>query len=147
MGRVKASDLREKYFLNKGIKKFRRLRQVWIKRFGLWFFKDVDSELAKAQVKKIDEDIHDQESLNAYMAKLMSRKMDINKPLWEILVKEDYDEDTSIVFVLVHHILSDGMGIMSLVTFMNDNHNPDNMGSHRSIPFFAYYLLPLIYLP
>ena len=39
------------------------------------------------------------------------------------------------------------MGIMSLMTFMNDSHNPDNIIQFREIPFFYYYILPVIYTP
>mmetsp|Transcript_33672 Transcript_33672/g.38756 ORF Transcript_33672/g.38756 Transcript_33672/m.38756 type:complete len:109 (+) Transcript_33672:111-437(+) len=52
MGKIKTEELREKYFHAKGIKKFRRLRQIWIKKLGFWIFKDVDSDVAKAQVQK-----------------------------------------------------------------------------------------------
>ena len=147
MGKVNTGELRDKYFLKKGIKNIRRLRQVWVKKFGVWMFKDVDSDLAKTQVKRIDEDIHTKEDIDKYMAKLASKKLDTKKPLWDILVKEDYDQDTSVVFILVNHLLSDGIGIITLISYMNDNHNPKNTSHYRNIPFFAYYVLPLIYLP
>jgi len=77
----------------------------------------------------------------------MVKDLDRSKPLWEIHVEENYDENTSIVFILVHHILSDGMGIMSLITFMNDEHNPNIVTQYRNIPFLYYYVLPILYIP
>ena len=146
-GRLKASDLRDKYFLNKGVKKFKRLRQVWVKRFGLWLLKEVDEQLAIGQVKVIKEDIKTKEDIQAYMAKILAKKMDINKPLWEIHVKEDFDEETSIVFLTVHHLISDGMGMMGLITFLNDKHNPDTIIQFRRIPFFYRYIYPCLWIP
>jgi len=81
------------------------------------------------------------------MARLSERDFDYQKPLWEIHVMEDYSEDTSVMFIRVNHLLSDGMGIMSMFTFMNDNHNPENIAQFREIPFFYYYVLPVLYIP
>ena len=147
LGRITAKDLREKYILPKGIMKFKRLRQIWIKVLGFWFFKDISSEIAKNQVIKIDDDIRTQEDINNYMAKLVTLKLNLKSPLWEVHVKEDYDENTSIMFLVVHHILTDGMGAISLFSFMNDSHNPDNISQFKSIPFYFSYIAPILYLP
>lgn len=98
MGKIKTEDLRDKYFLNKGVLKFKRLRSIWIKRLGLWFFKEIDAELARNQVKRIDAEIHSQKDINEYLAKLTTKDFDKSKPLWEIHVIEDYDENTSLIF-------------------------------------------------
>ena len=147
MGKISTEKLKEKYFYEMGVTKFRRLRQIWVKIFGFWFFKDITPELARNQVKRVDADVHSQKDIETYMAKIMEINLDIQKPLWEIHVVEDYDDSTTIVFILIHHMLSDGMGIMSLITFLNDNHNPDNIKQHRDIPFISYYILPFLYIP
>ena len=147
IGKITAEDLRDKYFYRKGILNIRRLRQIWIDICGLWFLKDISPEVARNQVKKIPDDIKTQEDINAYMAKLMAKDLDRSKPLWEIHVKEDYDENTSIVFMLVHHLLSDGMGIITMMTFLNDDVPEDALINHRKIPFFFYYIMPILYLP
>ena len=81
------------------------------------------------------------------MAKISTLELDPERPLWYIFVKEDYDENTSILFIMVHHLLSDGMGIMSLFAMMNDKLSKEMISHHRQIPFFHYYILPLLYLP
>ena len=81
------------------------------------------------------------------MAKFCTHEFDRSKPLWHLFIKEDYDEDTSVVFILVSHLLSDGMGIMTLFTMVNQKLSSDFVGTHRQIPFFLYYILPLFYLP
>ena len=109
--------------------------------------KDVDPELTRGLVKRIDAEIHTDKDIFEYQAKLTSNEFDMRKPLWEVHVIENYDENTSVIFIVVHHLIADGMGILSLITFMNDNHNPDNIQQFREIPFFYYYILPLIYIP
>jgi diacylglycerol O-acyltransferase len=146
LGKITAEDLREKYFYKKAIKNHRRLRQIWVKFFGFWFFKDVPSKLAKEQVKKIDQNVNCQEDINTYMAKNMVKEFDRSKPLWEIHVIEDYDEDTSMVFFFMHHIIADGMSMVNLMTLMNDNHNPEEMDK-RTIPFVYMYIIPFLYIP
>lgn len=104
-------------------------------------------EEARHQVKIIKEDIQTQEDLQAYMAKLMSKPMDADKPLWEIHVKENYTEDSSVVFCIIHHLLSDGMGIVGLITFLNDHHSPDSVVDQRRIGFFSRYICPVFWIP
>jgi len=129
------------------IKKFTRFRSVWIKCFGLWLLKETDSEKAKFQVKDIKEELNSHEDLKAYFAKLMSKKMDYTKPLWEIHVKENYKDDTSVVFCVVHHLITDGMGMVSLITLLNYNHSADIITNYRKISLFFRYIYPLLWLP
>ena len=139
--------MRDKYFYEKGILKFKRLRQIWIDFYGFWFFKEIDPQLAKCQIKTIDEKLNTQQDINDYIANLIVADLDKNKPLWEIHIKEDYDEETSVVIVLVHHLLSDGMGILTMISFMNEEKDFQSIDSFKQIPFWAYYILPLIYFP
>ena len=147
MGKIKTEELKNKYFYEMGIKKFRRFRQIWVKIFGFWFFKDSDPILAKNQVKKIDTEIHCQKDIDKYMARLMEKEMNTNKPLWEIHVAENYEDDTSIVFILIHHMLSDGMGIISLITFLNDNQSTESIQHFRDLSFVHKYVFPIVYIP
>ena len=147
VGKIKTEDLRDKYFMNLAVQKFRRFRQIWVRKYGFWFLKDVDSELGRNQVKRIDADIHTQKDIFEYQAKLTSNEFDMNKPLWEVHVIEDYDDETSIIFIVVHHLIADGMSMMSLITFMNDSHNPNNIIQYRNIPFFYSYIMPIFYTP
>lgn len=76
----------------------------------------------------------------------MSKELDRSRPLWEVHVKEDYDSEHSIVFMVIHHIIGDGMAVMSMMTHLNDSHNP-TLNVHRSVPFLYQYLIPLLYIP
>ena len=106
-------------FTNRGIATIRKLRQVWVDICGFWFFKDIDIEIAKHQIIKIEEDMKTDEDICKFMAKISTLEFDPEKPLWHIFVKEDYEEDTSVLFILVSHFLSDGMGIITLFTMIN----------------------------
>ena len=47
--------------------------------------------------------------------------MDYSKPLWECHVIENYSDDTSAVIFRIHHSLSDGVGIVSMMSCVNDD--------------------------
>ena len=81
------------------------------------------------------------------MAKINTFEFDTEKPLWHIFVKEDYEENTSVLFVLINHMLTDGMGIMGILTRISDKTSSEEIVHHRQIPFFHYYILPLFYVP
>ena len=139
-------ELRDHYFVKKG-SIIRRLRQIWVKKYGFWFLKDVPIEMMKDQVKKLEKPILNQQDIHDHLAENSSKIFDMNKPLWEVQVKEDYDENTSVVFIVYHHIIGDGMSMMNLVTLMNDSHNPKDILISRSIPFLHRYIIPFFYIP
>lgn len=147
IGSIKAEELREKYFASIAIKKFRKLRQKWIKFCGFWLLKDVPISEAKLQIKSINSEISTDEQIEAYLSKIIATPVDESKPLWEIHIKENYQENSSVVFIVFNHLIADGMGFINLITFLNDNHNPENIVAHRSIPFISKYLIPLLYIP
>ena len=47
--------------------------------------------------------------------------MPLDKPLWEFYVLEDYTQDTSAVLARFHHSFTDGVGFVSLMSWLNDN--------------------------
>ena len=145
--RITVEELKNDCFKKKVIPTLRRLRQVWVDICGFWFFKDIDIDVAKHQIIKIEEDMKTDEDVQKFMAKLSTYEFDRKKPLWYIFVKEDYDKNTSILFSLVNHMLSDGMGIVSLFMMIDQKPSSDLVNTHRQIPFFLYYILPLLYLP
>ena len=131
----------------KGIMKLKRLRQIWIRSLGFWLLREVSIDTAKNQVFEVKDDLRNQDDIDQYMASIMSRHLNIYKPLWEVHVKEDYIENKSVVFVIANHLITDGMGLMSLITFLNDAHNSENIVNHRSISFFYRYIYPIFWIP
>lgn len=81
------------------------------------------------------------------MAKLMETELDRSKPLWRVYVKEDYDKNTSVIFFIFDHLVADGMGIISLISQLNDKHGKDLIIQQRQIPFLFNYIIPLLYIP
>jgi len=43
-------------------------------------------------------------------------KMDYDKPLWELELLEDYSEDSSVLFIRIHHGYVDGVGLLSFMS-------------------------------
>ena len=56
-----------------------------------------------------------------YWSELINGNMSLDKPLWEFHVIEDYTKDTSMVLARFHHSFTDGIGFISLMSWLNDN--------------------------
>ena len=61
--RITVEELKNDCFKKKVIPTLRRLRQVWVDICGFWFFKDIDIEVAKEQIIKIEEDMKTDEDI------------------------------------------------------------------------------------
>ena len=63
MERITTEELVNDYFTNRVMTTVRRLRQVWVDIGGFWFLKDIDIEVAKKQIVKIEEDMKTEEDI------------------------------------------------------------------------------------
>ena len=105
----------------KGIMNIRKLRQIPVNIFGFFLWKDIDSDQAIKQVSKIDDSFESENDVIAYWNKWAHEKIPYTRPQWEIKLIENYSEETSLLFIKCHHSLTDGMGILTLFAFLNDD--------------------------
>ena len=73
--------------------------------------------------------------------------MDFNKPLWEFMFLEDYNDKESVVFVKLHHCWSDAGGLVGLLSCLNDKDK--QMKVNKKIPKLSIFanLLMIIFEP
>jgi len=106
---------------NRGILQIRKLSQIRAHFLGMSFWKDTNFEIGKAQIKKCTKDIKTDQQCVEFVNVLLNEQMPLDKPQWEMYFLEDFSEDSSVIFVNMHHCFSDAMGFVSLLSFMHDN--------------------------
>ena len=124
----------------------KRYRQVPVNYLGFYFWKEVDKDLAKEQIKRWEKEIHTKEEALEYTQKQLAIKMPCDKPQWEFIYVEDFNEKESLCFFKFHHSFSDGGGIINSMLFMNNDKNvSQEMFKGRGIPFYLKLLNGLLY--
>ena len=69
-----------------------------------------------------------------------------DRPQWEFIYVEDFNEKESLCFFKFHHSFSDGAGIINSMSFMNStDHISHKTFSGRGIPFYQKFLSGLLY--
>jgi len=106
---------------NRAIKNIPKLHTILVRRFGLSFWKHIDMELAKKQVIQVKQKMNTEKECLKYVETILNEHMDRDKPLWEMRLLEDYDEKHSVIFVRLHHAITDGGGYVSLMSCINDD--------------------------
>jgi hypothetical protein len=97
-----------------------RLRQIPVNYMGVYFWKTVDFEVAKAQVVKDEVKFKTPEQYFEYFGELWQQELDKGKPLFEFRVIEDYTETSSLILYRNSHMAFDGMGVSSLFSTITD---------------------------
>ena len=110
-----------------------RMRQVPVRYFGLYLWKEVDIDIARQQVKKEDKHFDDHASFLEYFQQISNQKMDMTKPLFEFRLIEDYTEDTSMIIFICDHTFCDGVSCASLLSTLNDDQFsiPNKKAQHK----------------
>mmetsp|Transcript_32588 Transcript_32588/g.28847 ORF Transcript_32588/g.28847 Transcript_32588/m.28847 type:complete len:177 (-) Transcript_32588:623-1153(-) len=98
----------------------RKLRQISKKYLGFYLWKDVSPEYALDQFQIIDDKFQNENDVIKFCNTLGKDKIPSDKPQWEIKFTEDYTDTTSLLFIKCHHSLTDGVGIVTLFAFLND---------------------------
>lgn len=81
--KLKFEDFK-KTFVERAVKKIRKLRQIQIKRFGLMLWKDIDIDIAVAQITKIHNKFGSEQDVVKFVNDITDKDMPKDKPLWEI---------------------------------------------------------------
>lgn len=89
--------------------------------YGTYFWKTVDIQLAKNQIVKDKKVIKSHKEAMKYMNELGNQLLDRNKPLFEFRLVENYTEQASLIFFRCSHTFTDGCGVSSLFSTLNDD--------------------------
>ena len=119
--KIDFKTLRDRNLYQKGIMNIRKLRQIPINIFGFYLWKDIDSDEAIKQVSLMNDTFKSESDVIDYWNKWAHKKIPYSQPQWEMKLVENYSEDTSLLFIKCHHSLTDGMGILTLFAFLNDD--------------------------
>ena len=111
----------EEIFVARALSKIRKLRTILVERFGIAFWKDIPIQQAMGQIFKEDVVLRSHQEVMDYCSRIVEEKMDINNPLWEFRIVEDYTSNTSLIIYRVHHSFIDGVGFGSLMSALSDN--------------------------
>jgi NRPS condensation-like uncharacterized protein len=145
--KVGAQKLKNESFYKLGIMNVRKLRQIPRLIFGYYFWQDIDSTDAIEQFKVIDNTFTSENDVIEYVNEWSSGRISRNKPQWEIRFVEDYTDTTSLILVKCHHSLTDGIGIISLFSLLNDgSYHPKNVPKFRGFSIWQK-LMVSIFVP
>ena len=111
----------EKKVYERLISEILRMRQVPVNYFGFYFWKEIDPELARQQVIKVNKKFEDEASFFKYLGELTNQYMEKGKPLCEFRLIEDYTEDTSMIIFRAQHSFGDAVGCASMFSALNDD--------------------------
>lgn len=140
--------------INKGIKMNEKLRRKIVRKYGIYFWEDVDMQTAERSVKIINNVFESKDDIVDYIRKEIDNHVDIlnNVPYEFQIIPYKNKEGGAILFKL-DHVLSDGLGIVSFTITLADNFNeslmPDILKKLK-IPFhleLAAFLINLFLFP
>ena len=83
-------------------------------------WKDIDEDIAIKQVIKWSKPIKNMDQTLQFMSDIVNQEMPSDKPLWEYHLVEDYTKDSSMLIVRMSHSFTDAMGIVSMLSCLND---------------------------
>ena len=130
-----------KIFYERAVLQLRKLRQIRKRILGVYYWKDIDANLAKQQIIKCKEKLTNENQVRDYLCKLINEDMDINLPPWEFYLIEDYSQKSSMLITRIHHSFTDGAGFVSLMSFLNDEKFMAK--NTKSIPKYGIFMVIL----
>jgi hypothetical protein len=98
----------------------KRMRQSVVEVFNEKFWKEHSKEETLNQISKIDT-LRTYEDIISYKQSLFGKKLRFDKPLWEIYFQEHFDNNKSLLFLKIHHSITDGGGTIYLLSSLTDN--------------------------
>ncbi|XP_075728640.1 putative diacylglycerol O-acyltransferase Mb3761c [Rhipicephalus microplus] len=125
---------------DEGKRIFRRFTRKVIPVVGGFTWVEDDSFRIENHVLEDNRAVKDSAQLRHYLMALMSRGMNVNRPLWDVHVLPNYDRGRETVLIArVHQVISDGVSLMMLFC----NHLCDPGPSLKLKPRFGGSSFPL----
>jgi WS/DGAT/MGAT family acyltransferase len=123
----------------RGLERLPRLRQVLRvppRGLGGPFWVDApDFDLARHVRVGPQVDTSDEATLLDAVEEIRSRRLDLNRPLWEIWLLPGPDAGVTAVFVRMHHVVADGVaGVASLSALLRDPPGDGDRGEPARVP-------------
>lgn len=101
--------------------RFERLRcRITGRGLARYWEPDPHFDLARHIIPAHATDLHTLAQVQDYVGRQASRKLDRDRPRWEVQVIERFEDDASALLVRVHHSIGDGMALVSLMFALMD---------------------------
>eukprot|EP00347_Sterkiella_histriomuscorum_P001921 403370158 len=131
-------------YVERVMKKLKRMRQKVITYGGDHYFEEIPIEEAAELVHLRKEQIHSEDELCRFMEQVLPIRMPYNKPLWEVHVFPDFKENESALIMKVHHAMGDGLSGQFIAMATSDEYDPDNSPHIRDVPEYQQILLYIL---
>lgn len=99
-------------------------------KYGFWFWQDCGEEVGMGQIRLVTKKLKTEEDLMNYSAKFIAKEYTNDELQWSLEILEDFN-GKSILFMNCHHSLSDAMGVLTLLSYINTK------ATHYSIPIIS----------
>ena len=135
--------------VERGGKRFPRTRSRIVNFWGYQFFKAMPIEEAEnALHTETPYPIHNDRDLEKFLSSIANTKIPLHRPQLECWIIEDFSPEESIIVWKMHHSLTDGLGMISLMAYQTKEFRLENLPSMKAFSFaqkiFAYLSLPLM---
>jgi len=94
-------------------------RLVWEGRKAFWQ-DDPGFDVANHVVIADDPSVRSRDELQEYVGRLASRPLPPDRPLWQMLLIPDFDDDGSAAIFRIHHCMGDGIGLLPILFSLMD---------------------------
>ncbi|KDO34476.1 hypothetical protein SPRG_00540 [Saprolegnia parasitica CBS 223.65] len=76
---------------------------------------DANFKLEDHVYADVNANVHNEAELKAYVSQHYTRDLDRSKPLWEMILIEDYTPSESVLVMRFHHVVGDGISLVSMM--------------------------------
>lgn len=142
--------------IEKAIKQLKRMRLILTYNIFNYYWREISVTKASKAVSIIENEIEDKD-INKYIESELHQYIDIREsPPYEIKIIKIKNQDKGVVLFKFDHILSDGLGIISLMCSLDDNYNAElfpkimKLNSQYELSYLGiilHYLAFIIYGP
>ena len=67
----------------------------------------------------------------AFVSKIRRKRFELGDILWKVYYQKDFINGQSLIIFNIHHIITDGMGLASLISSLDSKNTPEAMPKMR----------------
>jgi Wax ester synthase-like Acyl-CoA acyltransferase domain len=116
-------DKFKEQMITKMVMRFPKLRRRVVQYLGDHYLVDVGILEATKQIIEGQETINNEKDICGFLDRNLTKRLDINKPLWEVHYFENYGgekSNESLLILICHHSIGDGLSAQSALMCCSD---------------------------
>lgn len=114
-----------------------RSKMVLKKWLGIYYWVKDSKFDVNNHFKVLDKELKTKDDLAKVLSELSTQDMDPSRPLWEMYFIEKYLEDRSVTILKFHHVMADGLAIVSMTGSSSD---PEFPPVYPSLPKISTFM-------